>query len=147
MSHNRALRYLFLWSRAVRLRFLLASLIATITGIAISFWKNNIFDPFYALLTICGVICLHASVDLLNDYWDYKKGTDIITKRTKFSGGTGVLPDNLLKPKMVYAAAVIFLVLGVLTGTYFVIIRGITIAIILGFAIVSICLYSTSIVN
>jgi 1,4-dihydroxy-2-naphthoate octaprenyltransferase len=84
---------------------------------------------------------------LLNDYWDYKRGTDIIAKRTKFSGGTGVLPDNLLKPRMVYAAAVIFLILGVLTGTYFVIIRGIAIAIILGFAIVSIWFYSTSIVN
>jgi 1,4-dihydroxy-2-naphthoate octaprenyltransferase len=84
---------------------------------------------------------------LLNDYWDYKRGTDIIAKRTKFSGGTGVLPDNLLKPRMVYAAAVIFLILGVLTGTYFVIVRGIAIAIILGFAIVSIWFYSTSIVN
>ena len=44
-------------------------------------------------------------------------------------------------------AAVIFLILGVLTGTYFVIIRGIAIAIILGFAIVSILFYSISIVN
>ena len=43
--------------------------------------------------------------------------------------------------------AVIFLIVGVLTGTYFVIIRGIAIAIILGFAIVSILFYSISIVN
>jgi 1,4-dihydroxy-2-naphthoate octaprenyltransferase len=126
---------------------MLASVIAVASGISIAFWKHGIFNFTYAALTFAGVICLHASVDLLNDYWDYKRGTDIIAKRTKFSGGTGVLPDNLLKPKAVYAAAVIFLVLGVLTGTYFVIILGITIAIILGFAIVSICFYSTSIVN
>jgi 1,4-dihydroxy-2-naphthoate polyprenyltransferase len=126
---------------------MLASVIAVASGISIAFWKHGVFNFTYAALTFAGVICLHASVDLLNDYWDYKRGTDIIAKRTKFSGGTGVLPDNLLKPKMVYAAAVIFLILGVLTGTYFVIIRGIMIAIILGFAVVSICFYSTSIVN
>ncbi len=133
--------------RAIRIRFMLASLIAVASGISIAFWKHGVFNFTYAALTFAGVICLHASVDLLNDYWDYKRGTDIIAKRTKFSGGTGVLPDNLLKPRMVYAAAVIFLILGVLTGTYFVIIRGIAIAIILGFAIVSIWFYSTSIVN
>ena len=133
--------------RAIRIRFMLASLIAVASGISIAFWKHGVFNFTYAALTFAGVICLHASVDLLNDYWDYKRGTDIIAKRTKFSGGTGVLPDNLLKPKMVYAAAVIFLILGVLTGTYFVIIRGIAIAIILGFAIVSILFYSISIVN
>ena len=133
--------------RAIRIRFMLASLIAVASGLSIAFWKHGVFNFTYAALTFAGVICLHASVDLLNDYWDYKRGTDIIAKRTKFSGGTGVLPDNLLKPRMVYAAAVIFLILGVLTGTYFVIIRGIAIAIILGFAIVSIWFYSTSIVN
>lgn len=126
---------------------MLASLIAVASGISIAFWKHGVFNFTYAALTFAGVICLHASVDLLNDYWDYKRGTDIIAKRTKFSGGTGVLPDNLLKPRTVYAAAVIFLILGVLTGTYFVIVRGIAIAIILGFAIVSIWFYSTSIVN
>jgi 1,4-dihydroxy-2-naphthoate octaprenyltransferase len=126
---------------------MLASLIAVASGLSIAFWKHGVFNFTYAALTFAGVICLHASVDLLNDYWDYKRGTDIIAKRTKFSGGTGVLPDNLLKPRTVYAAAVIFLILGVLTGTYFVIVRGIAIAIILGFAIVSIWFYSTSIVN
>jgi 1,4-dihydroxy-2-naphthoate octaprenyltransferase len=126
---------------------MLASLIAVASGLSIAFWKHGVFNFTYAALTFAGVICLHASVDLLNDYWDYKRGTDIIAKRTKFSGGTGVLPDNLLKPRMVYAAAVICLILGVLTGTYFVIVRGIAIAIILGFAIVSIWFYSTSIVN
>ena len=135
-----------IWMRAIRIRFMLASVIA-VSGISIAFWKHGVFNLTYAALTFAGVICLHASVDLLNDYWDYKRGMDAIAKRTKFSGGTGVLPDNLLKPKMVYAAAVIFLILGVLTGYYFVIIRGIAIAIILGFAIVSILFYSISIVN
>jgi 1,4-dihydroxy-2-naphthoate octaprenyltransferase len=133
--------------RAIRIRFLLASIIAVINGLSVAFWKNGIFNLSYAILIFAGVICLHASVDLLNDYWDYKRGTDVITRRTKFSGGTGVLPEKLLRPKTVYKAGVIFMILGALAGTYFVVIRGITIAIILGFALVTIYLYSINIVN
>lgn len=135
------------WFRAIRTRFLLASVIAVTNGLTIALWKFGRFDFLYAILTFAGVICLHASVDLLNDYWDHKRGIDTVTKRTKFSGGSGVLPENLLKPKSVYSAGIIFLVLGSFLGAYFVTIRGITIAIILGFAIVAIYFYSTTIVN
>ncbi len=136
-----------IWLRAIRIRFLFASIIAVINGLTVSFWKNGAFDITYAILTCGGVICLHASVDLLNDYWDYRRGIDKVTKRTKFSGGTGILPENLLKPKTVYVAGMSFLLLGSLIGVYFVAIRGITIAIILAFAILSIYFYSIKIVN
>jgi 1,4-dihydroxy-2-naphthoate polyprenyltransferase len=145
--HDRVIKYLSVWSRAIRTKFLLASLIATLNGIAIGVWKENIFDPVYGLLTICGVICLHISVDLFNDYWDYKKGIDTITRRTKFSGGTGVLPEKLLKPKTVYFAAFMFLILGMIIGIYFITARGVIILLILIFATLSIYFYSTNIAN
>ncbi len=135
------------WLRAIRIRFLLASVIAVTNGLAIAYWKFGQIDPLYAGLTYLGVGFLHASVDLLNDYWDHKRGIDSATTRTKFSGGTGVLPENILTPKAVYTAGVIFLVLGASIGAYFVAIRGVTIAVILGFAVVAIYFYSTSIVN
>ena len=135
------------WLQAIRLRFLLASVIAVSNGIALAFWKNKQVDLPNAILTFVGVICLHASIDLLNDYWDYKRGIDTATQRTKFSGGTGVLPDNLLKPRSVYSAGLILLLLGTLLGMYFVVIKGITIALLLGFAVLAVYFYSTSIVN
>jgi len=135
------------WLRAIRIRFLLASVIAVTNGLAIAYWKYSSIDPFYAILTYVGVIFLHASVDLLNDYWDYKRGIDLVTKRTKFSGGTGVLPDNLLKPRTVYIAGIVFLILGASIGAYFILIRGVAIAVILGFAVIAIYFYSTRIVN
>ena len=135
------------WLRAIRIRFLLASVIAVSNGLVIAYWKYAIIDPLYAVLTYVGVVFLHASVDLLNDYWDHKRGIDSATVRTRFSGGTGVLPENLLTPRAIYLAGVIFLVLGASIGVYFVAIRGITIAVVLGFAIVAIYFYSTSIVN
>ena len=113
------------WLRVIRIRFLLASVIAVAVGLAISWWKTNSIDPLHAIITVCGVLALHASVDLLNDFWDYKRGIDTETRRTKLSGGTGVLPEGLLKPSQVYKAGIVFLVIGSLIGSYFVIIDGV----------------------
>ena len=135
------------WFRAVRIRFLLASIISVALGLAINSWQNNTFDIGFAALTFVGVAALHASVDLLNDYWDYKRQIDTDTQRTKFSGGTGVLPEGLLKPQQVYRAGMLMLIIGSAVGAFFIFEQGITIAVILGFAIVSIYFYSTRIVD
>ncbi|HLG36929.1 MAG TPA: prenyltransferase [Nitrososphaera sp.] len=135
------------WLRAIRIRFLLASVIAVTTGLTMSYWRTGQIDPFSGILTYVGVVFLHASVDLLNDYWDHRRGIDSTTTRTKFSGGTGVLPEKLLSPRAVYGAGIVFLILGAAIGTYFVVTKGITVAIILGFAVAAIYFYSTSIVN
>jgi 1,4-dihydroxy-2-naphthoate octaprenyltransferase len=126
---------------------LLASVIAVTNGIAISYWTNGYIDFGYALLTLFGILCLHISVDLLNDYSDFKRGIDTNTKRTKYSGGTGVIPENLIDSRLIYCAGIIFLIMGGLTGFYFVTTKGIVILILLTFAIISIYFYSTNIVN
>ena len=138
---------LSVWLRVIRVRFLLASVIAVSVGLALNWWQNHSIDPLNAILIFAGVMALHASVDLLNDFWDFKRGIDTKTNRTKMSGGTGVLPEGLLKPSSVYRAGVAFLIIGSAIGGYFVITDGIIIAIILGFAILSIYFYSTKIVD
>ena len=138
---------LSVWFRVIRVRFLLASVIAVSVGLALNWWQNSSLDVSDAVLTFAGVMALHASVDLLNDFWDFKRGIDTKTTRTKMSGGTGVLPEGLLKPSSVYRAGIAFLIIGTIVGGYFVITDGITIAIILGFAILSIYFYSTKIVD
>ena len=135
------------WLRVIRVRFLLASVIAVSAGLAITWWYTNSISIFDAILTICGVLALHASVDLLNDYWDFKRGIDTTTHRTKMSGGSGVLPEGLLKPAQVYTAGIAFLIIGTAVGIYFVATDGIVIGIILGFAVISIYFYSTKIVD
>ncbi len=138
---------LSVWLRVIRVRVLLASVIAVSLGLALNWWQNFSIDPLDAILIFAGVMALHASVDLLNDYWDFKRGIDTKTKRTKMSGGTGVLPEGLLKPTSVYRAGIAFLIIGSVIGGYFVITDGIIVGIILGFAIISIYFYSTKIVD
>jgi 1,4-dihydroxy-2-naphthoate octaprenyltransferase len=135
------------WFRVIRIKFLLSSVIAVSLGLTLSYWQRQEVDVIHAAITFGGVIALHASVDLLNDYWDYKRGIDALTKKTKFSGGTGVLPEGLLKPSSVYWAGVIFLILGSAAGIYFIVSYGWIIAVILAFAILSIYFYSTKIVD
>ena len=138
---------LSVWFRVIRVRFLLASVIAVSVGLALTWQQNSSIDLLDAILIFAGVMALHASVDLLNDFWDFKRGIDTKTKRTKMSGGTGVLPEGLLKPSSVYRAGIVFLIIGSVIGSYFVITHGIIIGIILGFAILSIYFYSTKIVD
>jgi len=118
------------WLRVIRIRFLLASVVAVSVGLAITWWQNAQLDIFQAIVTMAGVLALHASVDLLNDYWDFKRGIDLQTQRTKMSGGTGVLPEGLLKPLQVYRAGIAFLVIGSIIGLYFVITNGIIIGVV-----------------
>ena len=135
------------WLRVIRIRFLLASVVAVSLGLAISWWQTGSIEIFDAILIMCGVLALHASVDLLNDYWDFKRGIDTTTQRTKMSGGTGVLPEGLLKPKQVYTAGIMFLIAGAVIGAYFVFTDGIIIGLILAFAVLSVYFYSTKIVD
>ena len=137
-----------IWLRAIRFRFLAASAIAVTCGLALTIWyQPQNFSLIYAILTYIGIFCLHSSVDLLNDYWDFKRGIDLKTRKTKFSGGTGVLPEGLLKPRHVYLAGIGFLILGLMIGGIFVYFKGFIIAIILLFAALSIVLYSSKLVN
>ena len=83
-------------------------MIVVSVGLALNWRQNSTIDPLDAILTFAGVLALHASVDLLNDFWDFKRGIDTKTNRTKMSGGTGVLPEGLLKPSSVYRAGIGF---------------------------------------
>ena len=76
------------------------------------------------MLTLVGALLAHISVNVLNDYFDYRSGIDLATKRTPFSGGSGILPAGLLTPQ-----GALLLGLGSLVGVgaigiYFTIDRG-----------------------
>ena len=135
------------WLRAVRARFLLASVVAVSAGLAVAAWRGIEIDAGAAALTMAGVLALHASVDLLNDYSDHRRGIDGRTRRTPMSGGTGVIADGLLSARSVRRAGLAMLLAGCAAGAYFALVHGWIIAAILGFAAASIWFYSTRIVD
>jgi 1,4-dihydroxy-2-naphthoate octaprenyltransferase len=137
---------LYAWLRIVRLRFVLSSIIAVLLGVSIAYYEKAQINLAFTVLILAGVGSLHISIDLLNDYWDYVKGIDKITKRTKFSGGTGVLPSGLLKAKHVYIVGILFLIIGSLIGLYFIVLRGPIVGVILGIAVFTVYTYSNRLV-
>lgn len=138
---------MWVWFQAIRLRFLVSSVISAMLGAVVALYMHGSMNIYDALGVAAGVAMLHASVDLLNDYTDYKRGIDTRTQRTGMSGGSGVLPDKLLRPEQVRRAGIACMCASVTVGSYYVYIHGIIIAIILGFAVLSVYFYSTKIAD
>jgi 1,4-dihydroxy-2-naphthoate octaprenyltransferase len=111
------------WLLETRPQFLLLSVFLVLLGTAIA-WHEGCFDPLKFVLTLIGLVLAHASVNVLNDYFDYKSGIDLETTRTPFSGGSGVLPSGLLKPKGVYMYGVGCLMVALIIGIYLTFISG-----------------------
>ncbi|MGD9116786.1 MAG: prenyltransferase [Dehalococcoidia bacterium] len=117
------------WFAETRPQFLLLSVVLAFLGAAIA-WYDSLgttrfsFHWGHALLAALGLLLCHISVNVLNDYFDYKSGIDIRTQRTPFSGGSGVLPAALLKPRQVLWLGLGSLILAVPIGVYFVLTAG-----------------------
>jgi len=111
------------WFLETRPQFLLLSVVLAFLGISVA-WYDGYFHLGYALLTFLGLLLCHISVNVLNDYFDYESGIDLETKRTPFSGGSGILPAALLKPRQVLWLGLGSIILAVPIGVYFVLARG-----------------------
>ena len=106
------------WAKELRIPFLSLPVIFVPLGIMVAL-SDGFFNLSYGILTLIGVVSLHASVNVLNDYFDYKSGIDTATTPTPFSGGSRVLPEKLLTPNAVLIAGVVLLLIGSSIGLYF----------------------------
>jgi 1,4-dihydroxy-2-naphthoate octaprenyltransferase len=106
-----------------RPQFLVLAVALAFLGICIA-WYDGYFHAGHAVLAFVGLLLAHASCNTLNDYFDYNSGIDLVTNRTPFSGGSGMLKQGLLTPKQVFWFGMICFLLTVPIGVYFVIVAG-----------------------
>jgi 1,4-dihydroxy-2-naphthoate octaprenyltransferase len=111
------------WFLETRPQFLLLTVVLAFLGTSIA-WFDGAFNLGYAVLAFIGLLLCHISVNVLNDYYDYKSGIDLKTKRTPFSGGSGILPAASLKPQQVFWFGMGSFLLAVPIGIYFVLVTG-----------------------
>jgi 1,4-dihydroxy-2-naphthoate octaprenyltransferase len=111
------------WLLLPRFQFLPLTVILVSLGTAIAAYEGY-FHFGHFLLAMFGSILVHMTVNVINDYHDYVDGIDLNTQRTPFSGGSGVLPSNLLRPKQAFWFATICLLIAMVIGFYFVMIKG-----------------------
>ncbi len=129
------------WFLETRPQFLLLSVVLAFLGTCMA-WYDGSFHLGHALLAFIGLLLCHISVNVLNDYFDYKSGIDLKTKRTPFSGGSGFLPAASLEPRNVFWLGLVCFLLAVPIGIYFTLVIGWLLLPLLAIGAVCILLYT-----
>lgn len=76
-----------------RPNFLLLTPLCVFVGIAAGIHATDASAGYaYLSLVVAGAVFAHISVNMLNEYEDFRNGLDFQTMRTPFSGGSGSLP-------------------------------------------------------
>jgi 1,4-dihydroxy-2-naphthoate octaprenyltransferase len=109
------------WFLETRPQFLILSFILAFLGTTVA-WYDGAINIWYALIAGVGLVLAHASVNILNDYFDFRSGIDQAARRTPFSGGSGILPAHLLTPRQVLFLGILAFVLAIPIGIYFTIV-------------------------
>ncbi len=132
-----------IWLAQFRANFLILAVLLVAIGLALSYKHllevNGHFNWLSAILLLIGSVSAHSSVNLFNEYSDFKTKIDFNTLRNPFSGGSGMLPGGNTKPGNVLFAAILTLIISAAIGVYFSFVSHWSIAltiIIGGFAIV-----------
>ena len=123
--------HLRIWLQQMRAPFLFLAAVLVLIGIAIARWEGDA-DVGGAFLLMMGVVLAHVSVNLFNEVSDCRTGIDSETRRTPFSGGSGMLQAGKTSVREVTLAAYGSLVTAAAIGFYFCLVSG---WLILGFMV------------
>ena len=110
------IKTLFLETRP---QYLLLSVLLVCLGGGLAAY-HGAFDWGNFLLCLLGLVLLHSSANVLNDYFDYTSGIDLETERTPFNGGSGLLNAGLLTPAQTLLFGLAAFALAVPIGGYLV---------------------------
>mgnify|MGYP003940879233 CR=1 FL=1 len=103
------------WFAETRPQFLLLSVTLVLVGSAAAA-ADGPFSPLLFALTLAGLVLLHAGCNVFNDWFDYRSGIDLETKRPPFSGGSGFLPGGAMTPRAAFVLGALALAGGCAAG-------------------------------
>ena len=84
-----------------------------------------------AILALVGLIALHMAVNIFNEISDMRRGIDLETKKTPFTGGSGALPEGLISQESALVFGIVCSLAGLLVGIYFLRLIGLPILILM----------------
>jgi 1,4-dihydroxy-2-naphthoate octaprenyltransferase len=97
--------------RLSRLKFLAGGFATGALGTAVAAYEGSRIDWRAFALAQATISLYHLMTHYANDYFD--RESDALTRRTRFSGGSGALIDGSLAPRVALVAAWVCLALGV----------------------------------
>ncbi len=104
-------RTLKIWFRAIRPFSFTGSLIPVILG-SIMAIKQDEFHMFYFVLSLAGIVLLHAGVNLLSDHDDFENKVDTMDSY----GSSGVILEKLITPRQISRVGKLLLFSGSIIG-------------------------------
>lgn len=112
--------HLQVWVRALRLHFILPSILPGILGGIIAWSHGYPLKWIEFLLTVIGVAVNHCGLNMVDDVFDYLHQVDQRGKDEKnpFTGGSGVLTAEWLSVREMLAASAACFALTILIGLY-----------------------------
>jgi 1,4-dihydroxy-2-naphthoate octaprenyltransferase len=108
------------WFLETRPSFLLLVPVCVLIGVATAVYDTRELNVLHFGLAFLGALLAHISVNVLNDYSDYQTGIDLNTRKTPFSGGSGILPAGLLSSRKVFIFGMACLLAVAAIGAYFI---------------------------
>jgi len=104
----------------IRAPFLVLAPACVLVGVGTAFWQTGSLNRWYVLLAFIGGLGAHITVNVFNEYFDYKSGLDSKTERTPFSGGSGTLQasPSLVSATLALGCLVLFITAAI--GIFFV---------------------------
>ena len=99
---------------------MIAGIIAYALGLAIAYYYLGFLDPLKAVLGLFILFSATFMAHYANEYADVD--TDTITRRTLYSGGSGILPSGIIPPEWALYSAIILAILTIsitITSFYF----------------------------
>lgn len=110
--------------QSMRLPFLVLAPVCVLLAMSIASYQQVDFSIIHVFIALTGALSAHIAVNTINEYQDFKSGLDFKTKPTPFSGGSGLLPANPHLAEKVFVVSVIYLLVTVIVGCYFVYLHG-----------------------
>jgi 1,4-dihydroxy-2-naphthoate octaprenyltransferase len=106
--------------KTMRPSFLVLTLACVFLGFCTSFATGTTINSTLLALIFIGAMSAHISVNMLNEYHDFKSGLDFKTKKKPFSGGSGALPNNPKIANAVLFFGLLALFITIAIGIYFI---------------------------
>jgi 1,4-dihydroxy-2-naphthoate polyprenyltransferase len=103
----------------MRVPFLLLPPACVALGLGAAVWRGAKISFLDFALVLVGAVTAHISVNVFNEYSDFKSGLDRRTQRTPFSGGSGTLPAEPILERQALVTGIAALALTITIGIYF----------------------------
>jgi len=106
------------YAALARAPFLLLPVTLVICGAGAAAYEDAAYwEP--TLLALVGLVAVHIAVNALNEWSDMRRGIDLKTVRTPFSGGSGTLPAGKAPVEAALRLGLFFAAVGLVIGIWF----------------------------